>query len=366
MTDAVRTLDDAPSPENPFLEASAPIKKSWLLGFHDGFENLHARADERAFATFAKDYDKGMLDEAIVSLGQHKADLEAARFRIEKYKLEADAGRPSLIPAFGIHAIGWSARFMAFVYVLLAVASVIAEFPLSALTVAESIGNLTVQQMAFVKQYSIWALTAMLCLMGFALKLLVDVLDHGKGHRWWEKGVAIVDVALAGVSIYGVAMLRDAIAEQARAVVESKPLAEQLQTTAGVVWWSAFTFKWVTLTLPIFAAVCVVVALHQMRNYRKHNKAVRQIVGAEREWMAATQAAITLEQLIEADDARLVEARDGRSFTDDFVRRAAGAYENGVETGRRKRISRLSEKGVYEQVVEDMKRSLYDQEESLT
>ena len=117
-----------------------------------------------------------------------------------------------------------------------------------------------------------------------------------------------------------------------------------------MTWWAAFTFKWMTVALPLLAAVCVAVALHQIRSFRQHNRGLKAYTAAQEARLTDAQDTAKLGQLIA--DAR--QELDGLRATgpreQSFGHNAAAACAHGRSTGRSERLRRLSGGGIYDEV----------------
>ena len=176
-------LDGALQANQSFLGFGEAIGRCWQLGYHDGIQDLRDELGRDALDGFASDAHAAARHTLSNRLGDLTAQLAAAEFRTAQHTTLGDAARRLMLPFIGDHRVALSQWLTSVSYLLLAVAAVMAEMPLASLTVGEAFGNLTQDQMALVREYATWSLVAMVCVMGFGLKPLLDVLEHRSVHR---------------------------------------------------------------------------------------------------------------------------------------------------------------------------------------
>lgn len=329
---------------NPFKGSSPEVSASWDLGYHDGIREVPAQFGQAALIAFAVgDHErtlKGLREKLAVDEGQ----LEKLKRGSKQLQIESEREQKYILPAFGRQSIGPAAWLVVVFYLVLAIIAVSAEFPLSRMTVDEAIGTATtasLAKMGVIRDYSIWAIAVVLCLIGFSLKPLFDVLDRGKGHSRWEAvlvGVALIPCMAA---IYGVAQLREAISNPAITIAASNDIRV----------WTAFTFKWVTVALPLFSAMCLIVSLHQIHNYRRHNRAGRMLKKNDEETTSLDQSTGQLEYAIQHGHAQLEIANKENPYDSDFQNRSLAAYNHGRATGEAELNQRLDGLSPYDRIL---------------
>jgi len=349
--DIVPTNADALSEtRNPFENTTPEVQASWELGYHDGLKSVPARCGRDALIAFAVGDRNSRLMRLGETLAEHKAQLGSAERRLEQLERENRREEGSILPAFGRQSIGLTEWLVVAFYLLLAVAAVAAEFPLSRVTVDEAIGTpntASLANMALLRDYSIWALAIVLCLIGFSLKPLFDVLHRGRGHSRWEVILVVVSLIPCAAAIYGVAQLRESISNPALSMAVSSPgqhnqsgheesvqaIERATQAAEDIRSWTAFTFKWVTIALPLFSAMCLIVSARQVHNYRRHNFAVRSLSENERGITGLDQAISQLRYSVENEQGQLELARKEDPYQSSFSDRSVAAYEHGRATG---------------------------------
>ena len=221
--------------------------------------------------------------------------------------------------------------------------------------------NLSSIQMLFLQTATVWSLGLTLCLIGFCLKILVDVLDHRRIHHWWETVLVAAACFLCGISLYGVSELRDSMGRQQIAAQEmrvaysavprdkdrvARAVTTVVKAANNMSEWTAFTLMWVTVTLPVLSAVAVIVAFRQIRVYRGHNRALEVLSGLPDELAEQANRQVRLKFEIDEEEQRLEQAESGQ-HSNEFKQRAAAAYRHGFATGEATRLAPLVNGGTY-------------------
>jgi TRAP-type C4-dicarboxylate transport system permease small subunit len=362
------------SAQHPFERASAEIRACWDLGYHDGKEEIPAAAGEQALIAFILSDRERNIQDATVDLSNDEGELVATVEQIRLLHEDKNHAEQQLLPVFGRHSIGRLAKVFASLYLVIGVVAIVAEFPLSGFTVMESMGTtLTPDQMAglSLQKYSFTALVAILCLMGFSMKLFYDVLDQKRGRRVWELVLVFATLVVCGISIVGVATLRDAISNQTIAfshldrtkgttdpgeLANLQAKAEAAQDEMATR--TAFAFKWITIALPMFAAVAIIIGLHQLRNYRKHDRALILHSQATTELTSALQKQARLTHMVEVRKTRLETLQHENPNTKEFLERATAAYRHGVSAGAGFLASQLAQQSLFDRLVVRVRREL--------
>ena len=351
---------------NPLEKTTPEVRASWELGYHDGIRGITPETGRAALVAFAVgDHDRTLTD-LRDKLARDEGQLEQATRKLEQLEKDNEREEKLILPAFGRHSIGIAAWLTIAFYLVLAALAVSAEFPLSRMTVNEAIGTATtasLSQMNAIRDYAIWAIAVVLCLIGFSLKPLFDVLDRGKGHFRWE--VVLVGASLIPciASIYGVAQLREAISSPSISIAApggrqaqngdrggANGLDESTRAADEIRKWTAFTFKWVTLGLPLFSAMCLIISLHQIHNFRRHNRAARTLGQNDEEIARLHQSAGQLQYAIEHERERLKSVSEEDPYSSNFQGRSLAAYNHGRATGEAEVNRRLSDLPIYDQL----------------
>lgn len=353
---------DAEGP-NPFEDTTPEVRASWKLGYHDGTLEVPPEVGQAALVAFAVGDHEHALKGLREKLAADEGQLEKSKRRLQLLEKENEREQKLILPAFGRQLIGYAAWLTAVFYLVLAAIAVAAEFPLSRMTVDEAMGTAntaSLAQMSAIRDYSIWAIAIVLCLIGFSLKPLFDVLDRGKGHFIWE--VALVGASLIPcvAAIYGVAQLREAISSPSITVAAQGDQQNQSGNQGGanglvqanraadeIRKWTAFTFKWVTVALPLFSAMCLIVSLHQIHNFRRHNHAARALNQNDEENASLDQALGQLQYAIQHEQKQLEVVSGQDPYHSDFQNRSLAAYNHGRATGAAKVNQGLS---IYDQL----------------
>jgi len=299
-------------------------------------------------------------------LAAAEGQLEKSRVDLDRLKEENTREQRHILSAFGRRSVGVAAWLTAGFYVLLSILAVGAEFPISRMTVNEAIGTGTTAslgQMGVIQDYSVWAVAIVLCLIGFSLKPLFDVLDRGKGHFLWE--IALVGAALipCATAIYGVAQLREAISNpiltkattgdpqnQDDGKGAADTMAKKQQAADEERKWTAYTFKWITIALPLFSAMCLIISLHQVHNFRGHNHGARTLNQNDSEIGRLDQLMGQLKYAIEHERKQMEAVSDQDPFHSDFQDRSVAAYNHGRATGQAVIKQRLNELPLYQKL----------------
>jgi len=351
---------------NPLEDTTPEVRASWELGYHDGIREMSPETGRVALVAFAVGDHERTLKELRDILARDEGQLEQTTRKIEQLEKENEREQKHILPAFGRHSIGIAAWLTIAFYLVLAALAVSAEFPLSRMTVNEAIGTTTtasLSQMNAIRDYAIWAIAVVLCLIGFSLKPLFDVLDRGRGHLRWE--IVLVGASLIPciAAVYGVAQLREAISSPSISITapggqqaqgadqtETDGLDEANRAAEEVRKWTAFTFKWVTVGLPLFSAMCLIVSLHQIHNFRGHNRAARTLNQNDDEIAGLHQVAGQLKYAIEHERKRLDIVGEEDPYSSNFQGRSLAAYNHGRATGEAEVAGRLRGLPIYEQL----------------
>jgi hypothetical protein len=344
------------SARDPFAEAQEPIRSCWNLGYRDGVNDVDTQIGEEGLEALAVS--------TRANLAGLNGELEACKLRAEELAAKTAAANSLLLPRAGRQKIGVAAWIVAAFYIGLAVLAFGADLPLSGLTMAEALGrgtNLTSAEMLYLQTAAVWSLGLTLCLIGFCLKIMVDVLDHARAHHWWETILVAAACVLCGLSIYGVSKLRDSMGRQQIAFQELNAASSTVPIDRGRValavttamkaantmaGWTAFTLMWVTVTLPVLSAVSAIVAFRQIRVYRGHNRALSEISLLSSELPEQAERRVRLQFAITEEEERLKQAESGR-HTSEVKERAIAAYRHGFATGEAARLAPLTNRGTY-------------------
>ena len=354
----------------PFNEAQEPIRSCWNLGCHDGVNDVDAEIGERSLEALASS--------TRACIGDLNGELVACNLQAEELTARTAAANSLILPSAGRQSIGRVAWFVVAFYVVLASLTFGADFPLSALTILEALGrgtNLSSIQMLYLQTAAVWGLGLTLCLIGFCLKLLADVLDHRKVHHWWEIVLVVVACVLCGISIYGVSKLRDSMghqqiaAQDMRAAYAAIPIdrdrVRSAVTTAikasnTMSEWTAFTLMWVTITLPVLSAVSVIVAVRQSRIYKGHNRALEELSHLSGELALREERRARLVGAIAQEEERLTRAQSGQ-YDAELKQRAIAAYRHGFATGEAARLAPSISGGIYSRLLARFNQTNFNQ-----
>jgi hypothetical protein len=339
---------------NPFETTAPEVRASWELGYHDGIRNVAPQTGQAALAAFAVGDHERTLKELRAKLALDEGQQERSKRKLKQLEEENEREHKYILPRFGRQSIGFASWLTVAFYLMLAVLAVSAEFPLSRMTVGEAIGTAGIAQMNAIRDYSIWTIAIVLCLIGFSLKPLFDVLDRGKGHFFWEAILVGASLIPCVATIYGVAQLREAISNPRITIAVSdgqqaqtgdqggaNELAEANRAADEIRKWTAFTFKWITLAMPLFSAMCLIVSLHQIHNFRRHNHAVEMLSKNNDEAEKLNHVLGELQYAIphELEQLEIESRRD--PYHSDFQGRSLAAYNHGRATGENQRLSSL-------------------------
>jgi hypothetical protein len=350
----------------PFANSSKQIQLCWALGYHDAVNGIDPKTGQDALVSFAINAQDNLAD--------REGELAASTTRLEQLTTSKSEANDQLLPTFAQHSVGFWPYFMVAVYLILAAIAVLAEFPLSGLTVGGSLQIATPEQMRAFQTLTVWALALMLCLVGFSIKLIVDVFDHRKGHRWLEIAFAVLVLGLSVTCIVCVAELRrsmgrEQISERQSAAADKSTNRSDIETRhqldlefskaqKDVSDWAASTFMWVTIALPCFSAVCLVVALHQIRNYRKHNRAVKTLDGISLPLDTEAESQARLKWTIQADSDHLKQLEVDDPLAANFEKWAVAVYCHGFETGQAARLRQLDKEPLYARLLTRLNRKV--------
>jgi len=316
-----------PEPPPAIVEASSHMANFWKFGYQDGLEEISADVGERALSAIT------------LEVQDHEGELKASEITQGQLRNELAEANDNLLPSYGKQIVGRFPRVMAWVYLGLAVVAVFAELPLSGLTIAESIGHITKDQMAFLQSTATYSLTLMLCLTGFSLKLAYDAFEGRKKGAWLVPVLAICAFLLCSISIVDVAQLREAISKEQSALAESSGAenadrngSEQAALTAEAEMsrWAGSTFRWLTIALPWFSGACIIVCLQQLRNFRRHDHALTVLSRVSPDLSSAERAQARLRLTLQKEEFAH-QASNGSET--DFRGRAIAVYRHGFEAG---------------------------------
>ena len=358
---------------NPFTIADGDIRACWELGFHDGVKGLNPSVGEAALPA--------LIATRVASLAQREADLAVSEIHEKRLSDDLIAAKGGLIPELHEHPVGFWPWCTAAIYVLIGVIAFCAEFPLAALTVGESLGStqagsVTVGLMQWFRESTVLSLAAILCLVTFSIKILLDSIHLGRRRNWLEIGIGLITICICATAIFGIAHLRDAIGQQQIAMQrqmalqrlfsngasnvavasgelnDAKGATEQAQTYKAH--WTGFTYRWVTYALPCFAALCLVVGFRQFREYRIHNKAVSQINRVSPELADEMQSQTRLQSALSLERETIVSPEETSDPSSESLKQIQAAYQHGMATGSAERKQQMLQLPLYERLLNQL------------
>jgi hypothetical protein len=365
------TADEAPSPPNPFDRTTPAIQDCWRLGYHDGMHEIDPAVGESALEAFAlAARDRNTAEEAAL-IAKLKADLETAEALAAQARADRVAAEGAVLPSVGRHSVGRSAWAFAWFYIALAVLAAAAEFPLSAITVSESIGGIPNGVIVFTKTWATPAIVVMACLIGFSIKMLFDVIDVRLSLRGAIKvGVTLVTMYFCMDSVWAVARLRGAVTQQQIAVAQvgladTAPDSTRRQLETRVVQArevvstnAASTFELLTIAFPFFAATGLIIGIDQLREYRKHDRSVAALAGLIQAAAEASEQETKLRYELATEEERIARAAASEVGAETLHERAVKAYHHGLGSGRSALATRLLALGIYGRLTRDINRRL--------
>lgn len=325
------------SNEHPFASAPAVYRKPWALGIRVGEEAVSRAAGAAAVKALVAAELEATKQQLLDQLAQRTAVYDVLHAATQKREEAIAACRERLLPESGEKRIGKLHWAVSWFYLLLSVGAALGELPLALGTIIEQIPDITSEKLNAIRAASAWGLAGIICLIGFSIKLLVDVQDEQMRFRWWHKTAVFIALAFSAISIGGVAALREAQDQLNAALSQSDP-AVRRDATREVAERSAFTFRWMTLTLPCFAAAALLVSLHQKRAYGRHNAAVSELARLTTLQEEQVREQLTIQHQKEnwKKEIEMLEGANSEVWSN-----AQRAYELGVEEGARVRGRRV-------------------------
>src|SRR5688500_2933891 len=162
----------------PFDNVSTALRQCWQLGQNDGRRKLDPRVGETALNAFVVAGHQKHFDEAALIQATKRGQLAISQRRRAQLEAKLTELSESALPRYGNAPIGWTAWGLPAFYLVVAVIAIIAEFAVSAQTVAESIGAAVMndEDIRALWKSSMWSLTIMLGLLGISIKIFVDSL----------------------------------------------------------------------------------------------------------------------------------------------------------------------------------------------
>ena len=331
----------------PFDNVSDALRQCWQLGHNDGRLGLDPKVGETALNAFVVAGHQKQFDQAALVQATKRGQLAISQRRRAQLETKLTELSESALPRYGYSRIRWGAWVLPASYLFVALVAIVAEFAVSAQTVAESIGAavMTDADIETIWKSSMWSLMLMLGLLGISIKIFVDSLHHSGSLRWVERAVAATALVLSVFCIYALAELRDAIG---------------LADTAAIKIWSGTTFKWVTWALPAFAAACLVVSFHQFRSFSLHNAVVSRINEITTALDELQRHEAAAEQELRTADEHLARLEDRQAALHDFAENASGTYRHGYASGLAERQSADAQLSLYERLRAQLHRRLPD------
>jgi len=357
----------APSPEaNPFDRASDAIRDCWALGYHDGLTDLDPAVGIKAIEVFAVGARDRVTNEDAAKLAQLRADLDVASVEARRLTQERTAQEAHVLPEFGPHAIGWLQRAVPFAYIAMSIAAMVAEFFLSGQTISAAVGSEPTESMKWIMERSTWALIAMFCLLGLSIKVAIDIKDGRAKPRLETKVLTALTLLTVVLSYFFLAQLRSSIAASetvanlqysadSAGVALSAPISDATARDAADLGVRAGrTFMLVTLAFPLFAALCVIVGMDQLRDHRNHGPALASLAASLQAHKDATAKESRLKHELTAFEERLRREGEALASTGDLAKRAALAYDHGFASGAAALAAQLAPLGIYRRLTRDL------------
>jgi hypothetical protein len=352
--------------ENPGFRVTETRFKStiWRLGTQDaaigqpievGEKVLEAKADldwkdRRAQAQTAINRKEARL----LVVDQDKARLEkkVEAVRLLRFRISSQP----LLPPHRTTSV------MALIYITVGLAAFIGEIPLSITLIRDGLRLITTD-LERVNGYAVFALTAMLCIFGLAVKLAYDsltdwlarpcisetdplraqVMDDTRRNRRSKIALLVVNLVLlacCGCSLMAISDLR-ASAEEMQAFTNIKDVSKadtgiqkkirevnDARKDAG-----KRTMLWLTITLPLFGAVSWMAGTTRIKQDEEDRKAYTTLVKTESRLAETVDEAARLKHEIDRAKATLIEEESNESIKQALLQTRLDVYRHGYQRG---------------------------------
>ena len=324
-----------PPPPSALQEANEYMRASWTLGFHDGLNEISPSAGE------------AVLQALTVGVWDHASRLGVVKAKEDRLLREQERATADLIPTFGNHPIGKGPWIVIAAYFLFGIFAFVPEFFLNANTVGQAGAIASGDFLEQLQNYTLPALALIITLLSCSLKLVSDALDMCRKRAWRPVAILLLTCfcfAVAAKAAWNIAELRGMVAIQESMTYAAKSTngdSDNPTTTANlataaqnVANGAGTAFSWLTKAMFLFSATCFIVALHQLRDYSKHKRALQNLDAIDEELPGITDERATLESAVETERKYKTSVSGDANGLSMVDKRAVFMYRHGFDAGR--------------------------------